>query len=72
MAGEMEPTGHKAGREQGMRGRASNSVYEMPEGRPIWKTIPVRLGITAVLLVLLAASAVMVVFTGDLASWRAT
>jgi membrane protein len=49
--------------------RASNSVYEMPEGRPIWKTIPTRLGITAVLLVLLAASAVVVVFTGALASW---
>ena len=49
--------------------RASNAVYEMPEGRPIWKTIPTRLAITAVLLVLLAASAVMVVFTGDLASW---
>jgi membrane protein len=47
--------------------RASNAVYEMPEGRPIWKTIPTRLAITAVLVVLLAASAVVVVFTGTLA-----
>lgn len=49
--------------------RASNAVYEMPEGRPIWKTIPTRLAITSVLLVLLAASTLLVVFTGDLASW---
>ena len=49
--------------------RASNAVYEMPEGRPIWKTIPTRFGITVVLVVLLAASAVVVVFTGTLASW---
>lgn len=49
--------------------RASNAVYEMPEGRPIWKTIPIRLAITVVLVVLLAASAVAVVFTGSLASW---
>ncbi|HEX6233573.1 MAG TPA: YihY/virulence factor BrkB family protein [Jiangellaceae bacterium] len=49
--------------------RASNAVYEMPEGRPIWKTIPTRLAITVVLVILLAASALVVVFTGDLASW---
>jgi membrane protein len=47
--------------------RASNSIYEVPEGRPIWKTIPVRLGITLVLLLLLLVSAIMVVFTGPLA-----
>ncbi|GAA1269994.1 YihY/virulence factor BrkB family protein [Sphaerisporangium rubeum] len=47
--------------------RASNVMYEMPEGRPIWKTLPLRLGITAVLVVLMAAGAVAVVFTGSLA-----
>jgi membrane protein len=47
--------------------RASNAIYDMPEGRPIWKAIPVRLGITVVMLVLLAASAIMVVVTGPLA-----
>jgi membrane protein len=47
--------------------RASNSIYDVGEGRPIWKTIPARLAITVVMLVLLAASAIMVVVTGPLA-----
>src|SRR3954452_20043507 len=47
--------------------RASNAIYEVPEGRPIWKTAPTRLGVTIVLLILLVVSAVMVVFTGGLA-----
>ena len=34
--------------------RASNAIYDMEEGRPIWKTLPVRVGLTLVLLVLLA------------------
>src|SRR5215211_4888724 len=46
--------------------RASNSIYDMEEGRPIWKTVPVRVGLTVVLLALLAISAVAVVLTGDL------
>jgi membrane protein len=47
--------------------RASNAIYDVPEGRPIWKTIPTRLGITLAVLVLLVASAVIVVVTGGLA-----
>jgi membrane protein len=47
--------------------RASNAIYDMPEGRPIWKTLPIRLAVTAVIGVMLVASAVIVVFTGDLA-----
>ncbi|MCZ7427927.1 YihY/virulence factor BrkB family protein [Micromonospora sp. WMMA1949] len=47
--------------------RASNSIYDVPEGRPIWKTLPVRLGVTAVIGVMLLISAVIVVFTGGLA-----
>jgi membrane protein len=47
--------------------RASNSIYEVPEGRPIWKTAPIRLGVTLVLVILLVISAAMVVFTGGLA-----
>jgi membrane protein len=47
--------------------RASNHVYEMPEGRPIWIKLPVRVAVTAVLLVLLAMSAFAVVLTGSLA-----
>jgi membrane protein len=47
--------------------RASNSIYDMPEGRPIWKTLPVRVGLTLVLLILLALSTIAVVLTGGLA-----
>ena len=47
--------------------RASNAIYDIGEGRPIWKTAPVRVAVTLVLLVLLAASALAVVLTGGLA-----
>jgi membrane protein len=47
--------------------RASNAIYDIEEGRPIWKTAPVRLGVTIVLVVLLVVCAVAVVFTGGLA-----
>jgi membrane protein len=47
--------------------RASNAIYDVPEGRPIWKTLPTRVGTTLVLLVLLVVSAVGVVLSGGLA-----
>jgi len=47
--------------------RASNAVYDVPEGRPIWKTLPIRAGVTAVVGVMLVVSAFIVVFTGNLA-----
>ena len=47
--------------------RASNIVYDMPEGRPVWKTLPVRVGLTLILLFLLAITALAVVLTGGLA-----
>ena len=47
--------------------RASNAIYDVEEGRPMWMALPVRLGVTIVLLVLLAISAVGVVVTGGLA-----
>jgi membrane protein len=47
--------------------RASNAIYDVGEGRPIWKTLPVRVGVTIVTLALLAISAVAVVVTGPLA-----
>ena len=47
--------------------RASNVIWDVEEGRPIWKTIPLRLGITLLMLVLLAVSALAVVLTGPLA-----
>jgi len=46
---------------------ASNNVWDVPEGRPIWKKIPVRLGVTILLLILLTATALAVVFTGPVA-----
>jgi membrane protein len=48
--------------------RASNAIYDIEEGRPIWMTLPVRIGVTIVMLVLLAISAVAVVVTGGLAT----
>ena len=47
--------------------RASNAIYEVEEGRPIWKSLPTRVGTTLVLLVLLAITAVGVVLSGGLA-----
>jgi membrane protein len=47
--------------------RASNAIYDVPEGRPIWKTLPIRVGVTAIVGVMLIISAAIVIFTGDLA-----
>jgi membrane protein len=47
--------------------RASNQIYDIPEGRPFWMTIPVRLAVTVTMLLLLAISAMAVVITGGLA-----
>jgi membrane protein len=47
--------------------RASNAIYDVPEGRPIWKTLPIRIGVTVVMMVLLVITALGVVLTGGLA-----
>jgi len=47
--------------------RASNDIWDVEEGRPAWKTIPLRLVVTTVLLVLTTISALAVVLTGPLA-----
>ncbi|MBA2439268.1 MAG: YihY/virulence factor BrkB family protein [Thermoleophilaceae bacterium] len=47
--------------------RASNSIYEVEEGRPIWKLKPQQIGITLVLILLLVAIAVAVTVSGPLA-----
>lgn len=47
--------------------RASNVVWDVEEGRPIWKKLPLRLGLTLLMLILLAISALAVVLTGPLA-----
>jgi membrane protein len=46
---------------------ASNTIYDVQEGRSIWRKLPVRLGVTIVMLVLLAVSASAVVLTGPVA-----
>jgi membrane protein len=48
--------------------RSANAVYDIPEGRPVWKVLPLRVGMTVVLMVLAVLSALIVVFTGALAS----
>jgi membrane protein len=47
--------------------RASNAVYDVPEGRPIWKVLLIRVGVTAVIGVMLVVSAFIVIFTGTVA-----
>jgi membrane protein len=47
--------------------RASNIIWDVEEGRPIWRTLPLRLVITVTMIVLLAVSAIAVVVTGPLA-----
>lgn len=48
--------------------RASNAIYEVGEGRPVWKTLPIRLAVTIAMVILIMISAVIVVFTGPIAS----
>ena len=47
--------------------RASNAIYDIEEGRPVWKTLPVRVGMTIVLLLLLVVTTLAVVLTGGIA-----
>ncbi|WP_396279137.1 YihY/virulence factor BrkB family protein [Kibdelosporangium aridum] len=47
--------------------RAANAIYEVEEGRPLFKTIPLRMGITLAIVVLLGVCAIGVVLTGGLA-----
>ncbi|GAA2354701.1 YihY/virulence factor BrkB family protein [Dactylosporangium salmoneum] len=47
--------------------RAANAIYDVPEGRPIWKVLPIRLGITIAVGILIALAAMSIVFTGRFA-----
>ena len=47
--------------------RASNQVYDIGEGRPFWKTIPIRLALTVLAVVVLVLSAVIVAASGPVA-----
>jgi membrane protein len=46
--------------------RASNVIYETPEGRPIWKLRPLQVLVTFVMVVLLALVALAIVLTGPI------
>lgn len=47
--------------------RATNAIYDIAEGRPVWKTVPVRVALTAAVVVLLGVCTVGVVVSGSLA-----
>lgn len=47
--------------------RAGNAIYDIEEGRPFWKTTPLRIGLTVLATVLLALGAIAVTLTGDIA-----
>ena len=47
--------------------RASNVIYDIPEGRPLWKTVPIRVGVTLFAVVVMVVSAVIVVVSGPVA-----
>jgi membrane protein len=46
--------------------RASNVIYETPEGRPFWKLRPLQLLVTLITVIVLALVAVALVLTGPL------
>jgi membrane protein len=47
--------------------RAANSIYDVEEGRPWWKTIPLRLGLTLGVVVLLVLTALGIGVSGGVA-----
>jgi membrane protein len=47
--------------------RASNVIYDIEEGRPMWKTLPMRVGLTVLLMLMTAVTAVGVTISGGLA-----
>src|SRR5437588_3564747 len=46
--------------------RASNVIYETPEGRPIWKLRPLQVFVTLVMLILLVLVALGIALTGPI------
>ncbi|WP_433392563.1 YihY/virulence factor BrkB family protein [Micromonospora sp. KLBMP9576] len=47
--------------------RASNAIYGVEEGRPVWKLRPLQIGLAAVMLVLLAVVATGLIVSGPVA-----
>jgi membrane protein len=48
--------------------RASNVIYETPEGRPFWKLRPLQIAVTLLLIVMVAVLALALVLTGPIVS----
>jgi membrane protein len=48
--------------------RASNVIYETPEGRPFWKLRPLQIAVTLTMIVMMALLAVGLVLTGPVVS----
>ncbi len=48
--------------------RSANAIYGIGEGRPIWKTAPVRLGVTLFMVIGLVVGLVIVVVSGPVAT----
>jgi len=46
--------------------RASNVIYETPEGRPFWKLRPLQIGVTLAMIIALALIAISLVLTGPI------
>ena len=51
----------------GAFGRAMNRIYEVDEGRPIWKLRPIQLLVTLIMILLAAALLLMLVISGPIA-----
>jgi membrane protein len=47
--------------------RAANAIYDVPEGRPIWKTLPIQIAVTVLTGVFLAVTSLAVFLTGRVA-----
>ena len=47
--------------------RAANAIWDAPEGRPFWKTIPLRLAVTVFAMLVLVLGSIAVVVTGPVA-----
>jgi membrane protein len=48
--------------------RASNTIYEVPEGRPFWKIAPIRILLTVSTGVILTVASLSIVLTGKVAT----
>jgi uncharacterized BrkB/YihY/UPF0761 family membrane protein len=51
--------------------RAANAIWDVEEGRPLWKTIPLSVALTFFTVILLAVIALAVVLTGPLVEFNA-